>query len=125
VLKEKIDDLELLIDHSRGAAGAGRLNGQMEGRGAALLQSAVGSSSQGEQLTDGCYTSRANRPMKRGGTAAVATVDLGSVFHEDLDQRGLRRWIPGTTGLWPGITCVVQWRSAASVLGIRVRSRLE
>jgi hypothetical protein len=125
VLKEKIDDLELLTEHSRRAAGAGRLNRQVEGRGAAHLQRAVGPSSQGKQLTDGGYASRANRPMKRCGTAAVASVDLGPVLHEYLDQRGLRRWIPGTTGFWPGITCVVQWGRAASVLGIRVRSRLE
>jgi len=125
VLKEKIDDPELLIEHSRRAAGAGRLNRQMKGRGAALLQHAVGSSSQGKQLTDGGHASRANRPMKRCGTAAVASVDLGSVLHEYLDQRGLRCWIPGTAGPWPGITGVVQWRGATSVLGVRVRSRLE
>jgi hypothetical protein len=54
----------------------------MERRGAALLQRAVGSGSQSEQLTDGGYASRTNRAMKRRGTTAVATVELGSVLHE-------------------------------------------
>jgi hypothetical protein len=86
VLKEKIDDLELLTEHPGGATGPRWLNRQVEGRGAALLQRAVGPSSQGKQVTDGRYTSRANRPMKRCGTAAVAPVDLSSVLDEHLDH---------------------------------------
>jgi hypothetical protein len=85
VLKEKIDDLELLTEYPRGAAGARRLSRQVERRGAALFQRGVGSSSQSKQLPDGPYASRANRPMKRCGTAAVAPVDLGPVRHEYLD----------------------------------------
>src|SRR5437870_2179557 len=96
VLKEKIDDLELLVGHPRGAAGSRRLNRQVKGRGAALPQRAIGSSSQSKQLTDGRYASRADRPMKRCGTAAVAPVDLGSALHERLDERGLCGGIPGT-----------------------------
>jgi hypothetical protein len=86
MLQKKADDLQLLPESPRGAAGAGGLNRQMERRGAALLQHAVGSGTLRKQLTDGGDASRANRPMKRRGAPAVATVDLGSMLHQGFDQ---------------------------------------
>ena len=108
VLQEEIDDRELVVEHAGCAAGPGRLGREVERRGAARLQHAVGSSSQGQQLADGGDGSCPNRSMKGRGAAAVAPVDLGSALDEQLDQGGLRCWIPRGVQARPGITGVVQ-----------------
>jgi hypothetical protein len=103
MLEKKGDDFKLLVEGARGAAGTRRLNCQVEGRRAKLVQPAVGLGSQREQLTYRRHASRANRPMKRRCPTAVASVDLGGVLYEKGDDRDLRCGIPSTTGPGPWI----------------------
>ncbi len=125
MLEKQIDDAQLLSQRPRSAAGAGGPHSQMKRRRAAVLQNAICSSPQSEQLKHGRRASGANRPVKSRGPASVDPVDLRSALHQKLDQRGLPWGAPCALEPWPRVASVVQRSPAASIPGVRVGPCLE
>jgi hypothetical protein len=120
-----MDDFQLLISGSLGAARAGRLNRQMQRQRSQLPETHIDPRSVFQKTSNGGGTPRSNGPVQWRCSPLVCVIDICAMCDEEIDEHRLTFRIPRVPSRRPRIARIVQRDRTTPISRVNLGAMIE